>query len=346
MLPRLIAYSLSAAFLLLFASCDSRTGPVPQAAAPSTSTSVPTSATELATNAPAKDEFRPRSLPQSESAVAAPSEATSLSFSEVPIEEMPPELVSPEDPIDPLAGQGTSVPPATAGAETEPSETTPAEPEALAFDGKLEDFLAELAGGAEAKYDGRRVRVTGIVDDFGVNSLLSDRSYPVTHLECEPESKTPAAEAARNFSSIGLSCYLTAPPWTKVKVGDSATLVGKFQAGGTALRDAELEGGGVVEYPRVTAMALGEELARDLEGTTKKYDGKYYIVEGEVASEDRYEFVLVSVEGHPVTCTHGLMAGPAFDSLQKGDRVEVLGKLWIFEGKVRFDQAVNFGYSY
>ena len=107
-----------------------------------------------------------------------------------------------------------------------------------------------------------------------------------------------------------------------------------------------LQGDRVVEYPRITAQFLGEEMARDPEGTQEKYDGEWYIIEGEVASEDRYGFALDSVEGHPVTCNHGLMSGPAFDSIQKGDQVEILAKVSIYQGKATFDIAVNYGYSY
>jgi hypothetical protein len=344
-----MAYSWSAAFLLLFASCSSPIEPAPQAAGSN-------SAVDTAANEPVEDEFRPRSSPQADSAAATSSDASSLHFSEMPTEEMPSELVSPEPTADPVAQQETIVQPAKAGAETEPSGATAAEPEALAFDGKLEDFLAELAADAEgynkpsaaakAKYDGTRVRVSGVIHNFGVSSLLTDKSYPIAYLECDPESNTAAATTAREFSAIGLPCYMKSPPWTKVKPGETATIVGTFRAEPCDLNDAEAEGDDVAEYPRITAKALAEEVARDPEGAREKYDGKYYIVEGEVASEDRYDLVLVSVEGHPVTCNHGLMTGPAFRSLQKGDQVEILARLWIFEGKIRLDLAVNYGYSY
>jgi hypothetical protein len=133
-----------------------------------------------------------------------------------------------------------------------------------------EEFKSDNPG-AIAKYKDKIIEVTGLIKNAGIDKsdapfLLLD-GFPGAFggVHCVTQDKTP---------------------WKKAMPGQVVTLRGKVPEFATLARLTECEIGDVKgpQLPVVTATKLSQEYRLNPAGTDKKYEGKWIILLGEVAS--------------------------------------------------------------
>jgi tRNA_anti-like len=204
-------------------------------------------------------------------------------------------------------------PPAVAKTEAAPSLTAD----------QLAQEIERNPRAALAKYGGTVLELSGVVD--GVGQTLQRGPYLTLEVQGH---------------DIGIMCYMAdKEPWARVSPGSGVKVRGKWPRGQDdqgrelvvrdTLQDCVLVEVGHNPAPVLSAGQLAKEYAAGPEATNKKYNGKWLIVDGEVADKGKEVPAKIYLKGSGkvrVRCEVSPFEKQLTEPLQTGQHVKLLGQ--------------------
>lgn len=170
---------------------------------------------------------------------------------------------------------------------SEPSHVE--EPHDADFSLTVERYLREFETdekAAHAKYGGKTVELSGVVDDVG--RKLFDYAF----VELQQGGDTP-----RSVPGV-LCATIDTEPWGKVVPGQRIKIKGQYQGGiGWALSSCVFVEIGPSPAIMISAADLASEYSADPEAVRKKYTGKWLIVNGEIVAIRAYSEIVMNGDG-------------------------------------------------
>jgi len=177
---------------------------------------------------------------------------------------------------------------------------------------------------AAAKYQGKVVELSGVVDSA----------------DADPYGEVGYVYLKTTGKGTGVRCStVDKEPWSKVSPGSKVKIRGIPPAAGGG-QDGELEKCVITEAgpnPAIVTSArqLATDLAADPRAAEKKYDEKWVIADGDVASiKDKQRLILTGQGATQVPCTFGDLPGKGpLAQFKPGDKVKVFGRCYVFPDK-------------